>query len=485
MGLHAVILGAGIGGLAVGIRLARAGHDVDILDRDPAPPADVALAFDAWDRRSVTQWQQYHVFRARARLELTRSLPDILDRLRELGVEMREGDELAGIPVRRPILEWVLRREAERTRGLHLRPDTIVRGLHHDERRTRVVGVVASDGARVDADIVLDCGGRRSPIGRWVTDAGYEREPARRLSCGIAYYTRYYEQVGGGDRTTLGQGGIEVYDDGFMAHALAVGDRGTIGAIFVAPATPEFRPLGTRAGWERAVRCTPRMAEVLTECHRPIMEPAAMNGLENVLDPWSADGVRGPRRLAHLGDAWLVTNPNLAWGSSVALAHANALADAITDHRTDVDAGLDSYRARVGDEVEQLFEAAGAADRSILHRWGLSETGPTADDLDREALLFGLGRLAKQGDLDLATRLGRRANLLELPDDLWVDEPLLDRARDQLRRKPFDPDHGPSRHGRGAFLDAIGTSPARKRLDDVATELRATPRGRTSEPRGR
>lgn len=469
MGLHTVVLGGGIAGLAASIRLARAGHRVDVFDRDPAPPADVGLAFDGWGRRSVTQWQQYHVFRARARLELGRSLPEILDRLRELGVAMREGDELAGIPVRRPILEWVLRQQAECTVGVHFHPSTVVRGILHDRPGREVTGVVTADGTRVLADLVLDCGGRRSPVGGWVADAGYEREPIARLSCGIAYYTRYYERVGDGGVARLGQGGIEVEDHGFMAHALAVGDHRTTGAIFVAPAGAEFRPLGTQDGWERAIRCIPRMADVLADgSRRPMMEPAAMYGLENVVAPWSADGVRGPRRLAHLGDAWLVTNPNLAWGSSVALAHANALADAFERHGTDVASGVASFRAHVTDEVEQLFAAACEADRIVRHRWGLSDTRPTAQDLDRQALLFGLGRLAKLGDHAIAMRLGRRANLLELPDELWNDDRLLERAREQLRDRPFDPDRVTGTLDRERFLAAIGPFP-----DPVVAQVRA------------
>lgn len=127
----------------------------------------MASAFDGWGRRSVTQWQQYHVFRARARVELA----------------------------------------PERTPGIHVRPLTVVGSLLHDDRRREVVGVETSDGTRVEADVVVDCGGRRSPVAGWVTAAGYQREPATRMSCGIAYYTRYYELVGGRDAPRLGRGG--------------------------------------------------------------------------------------------------------------------------------------------------------------------------------------------------------------------------------------------------------------------------------------
>ena len=60
----------------------------------------------------------------------------------------------------------------------------------------------------------------------------------------------------------------------------------------------------------------------------------------------------------HLGDSWLVTNPNLAWGSSVALAHARALGDAFDDHWPDIDGVIDNFHQRTSAEVEQLFEMA-------------------------------------------------------------------------------------------------------------------------------
>ena len=61
--MRIVILGAGLGGLAAGLRLGRSGHQVTIVDHDPVPPQHAEHAFADWQRPSVTQWRQYHVFR--------------------------------------------------------------------------------------------------------------------------------------------------------------------------------------------------------------------------------------------------------------------------------------------------------------------------------------------------------------------------------------------------------------------------------------
>ena len=52
-----VILGAGLVGLGSAVLLARDGHRVELLERDPeSPPADVDQAWARWDRRGVNQF---------------------------------------------------------------------------------------------------------------------------------------------------------------------------------------------------------------------------------------------------------------------------------------------------------------------------------------------------------------------------------------------------------------------------------------------
>jgi hypothetical protein len=293
----------------------------------------------------------------------------------------------------------------------------------------------------------------------WALEAGFECPVPRRSPCGIAYYSRYYETVAGAPEPILASG-IETTDDGFMAHALALGDGCTIGAIWVVPAgRPEFRSLGTPQGWDAAVEQVPRMAEVLDpDVCRPLTPPASMYGLENAIAPWRADGLHGPRRLAPIGDSWLVTNPNLAWGASVALAQGFALAASVAHHGSDVESAIGELRDRCTPEAEQRYAAACSEDRALRWRWRLSDAPRRREDLQREALLFGLQRLARHGDLEVRDRLVRRGELLELPDDLWADEALLDRARASLRAHPHDPDRRPHTLDEERFLAAVSAA---------------------------
>jgi 2-polyprenyl-6-methoxyphenol hydroxylase-like FAD-dependent oxidoreductase len=73
-----IVLGAGPCGLAAGMMLARDGHRVTVLERDPAPVPDGAeAAWERWGRDGVAQFRQAHFLQARGRIVLDEELPDV------------------------------------------------------------------------------------------------------------------------------------------------------------------------------------------------------------------------------------------------------------------------------------------------------------------------------------------------------------------------------------------------------------------------
>ena len=63
--MNAIVLGAGLCGLAAGMMLARDGHDVTVLERDAAPvPESPEAAWERWGRDGVAQFRQAHLLQA-------------------------------------------------------------------------------------------------------------------------------------------------------------------------------------------------------------------------------------------------------------------------------------------------------------------------------------------------------------------------------------------------------------------------------------
>src|SRR5215510_6821487 len=74
-----IVVGGGVGGLSTALLLARDGHRVQMLERDPTPPpADPAAAWAGWtERRGVPQFHLLHSFLPRWREIVEAELPEV------------------------------------------------------------------------------------------------------------------------------------------------------------------------------------------------------------------------------------------------------------------------------------------------------------------------------------------------------------------------------------------------------------------------
>ncbi len=78
--MHVTIVGAGPTGLTLGAALARRGHQVVAVDRDPGPAAD-----GSWRRRGVMQFEHPHGFRPQVRDLLLAEWPEAWQTWVDLG----------------------------------------------------------------------------------------------------------------------------------------------------------------------------------------------------------------------------------------------------------------------------------------------------------------------------------------------------------------------------------------------------------------
>src|SRR5512139_803975 len=145
--MSVLIIGGGICGIGTALLLARDGHDVTVLERDPSPPPDsLDDVWDSWNRSGVAQFRQPHNFMPGLRLLLEAELPDLQDALSRAGASKFDllnpmppsigdrsprpiDDRLWTLTARRPVGEWVFADAARREPRITLRRGVVVREL--------------------------------------------------------------------------------------------------------------------------------------------------------------------------------------------------------------------------------------------------------------------------------------------------------------------------------------------------------------------
>ncbi|MEN3280722.1 MAG: hypothetical protein V7607_1862 [Solirubrobacteraceae bacterium] len=432
-----VVAGGGVAGLAASLALARAGHDAVVLERDPVhPDGSPQGAFDV-ERRGIPHYFQPHAFLPRGRRLLSDWAPDVLDALLDAGADPQDvalklrgprepGDEdLIYLWVRRPIIEWALRRAAAAEPAVEIRAGVQVTGLlTGDSGAPRARGVTVDDGDPVRGDVVVDALGRyRCPPG-WPRAAG---EPA---DSGAIYYCRYFE-LGEGvehlDAPVLNPRG----DLGYMGFNTFRGDNRTFAVILLAPAADHaLRVLRHSRVWEAACSAiTPLDVMTAADYARPITDVMPMGGLMNV-DRTGDPLVSG---IVAAGDAFCHTDPAFAYGLSFALAHARALARAAAE-ASDADAVAERYRADAGPEARERHALACDTDTARSQRW----SGQPLDIGRRDGcypLFSFVGALAAAPHDDaILRRTIRRIGLLDRTAVFDQDDALHDRIETILSR---------------------------------------------------
>ncbi|HEX6391578.1 MAG TPA: hypothetical protein VFZ89_19090, partial [Solirubrobacteraceae bacterium] len=343
-----------------------AGHSAVVLERDAVAASDTPEhAFDP-PRRGIPHFLQPHAFLPRGRRELQALAPDVLDTLVDAGADPQDladklngpreaGDEdLVYFWVRRPLIEWALRRAAARA-GVELRPATTVSALLTDGGRA--TGVALDDGERVTGEVVVDA------LGRYRTPPGWPRPHGTPSETAAVYYCRYFrlaEDAAHLDWPLLNPRG----DLGYMGFNVFRGDNRTYAIILLAPAADHtLRVLRHEPAWMATCAAIHPLDVITSPDHgTPITGVMPMGGLMNV----DRTGDPGVARLVAVGDAFCHTDPAFAWGLSFALIHARALAEAATAAPDDVG---DRYRAAAGDESRERHRVACAIDDARARRW--------------------------------------------------------------------------------------------------------------------
>ncbi len=490
--MHVAVVGSGIAGLGAALALARAGVRVTLLERDATPfPASPVEAFESWDRRGAPQVKHSHAFLARLRNLLRDRAPDVLAELLASGAEelpianlLRPGiddasprpgdDDLTLLACRRITFEWVLHRLVQREVNVTLRDGCDVRGLLSDgelDGKPRIVGVRLRGKAgeeELRADLVVDAGGRRSPLPNWLAAAGLPALEEASEPCGVFYFSRFYRLRDGitapERETTIGA------DLGYLKYAIFHGDGRIFSITFAAaPEDKPMRALLREAPFEAAAGRFPVITRWIDPAiSEPITTVYGMDGLRNTRRSLAANGEPRVAGLVLLGDAAIHTNPLYGRGCTFALVHAWLLADALAQHGGDAIAVARELEAATQREIAPWYQLALTQDRDAA-AWAAqlrgeapassaaSSAGGAVDPRAyfRDLLLRGLVP-AMRLDAAVLRAFSRSFNLLDPPGDLMRRPDIMQRVLKiyQARDQREDPVLGPDRTEMIGILDA-------------------------------
>lgn len=440
--MHTAVVGAGPTGLYTAIALARRGHEVMAIDRDPGPDGD-----ESWNRRGVMQFHHPHGFRQQVVEALLAEMPEVWNDLITAGAEPAtppdQPERVIGLRCRRLIFERVLRSAAEAEPGVTLRTG------HVDDvccEHGRAVGVRV-DGHQVDADLVVDASGRAGHLTRTF------RAPAEGGDCGIAYVSRQYQLLPGASNGPMNApiGMVTIYP-GYMAIVF-IHDNRTFSTLIARASTDrQMAALRFQEVFEAASRAIPSLAAwTEPDRSRPITPVLPGGRLYNTYQTQLNDaGQVAMNGLIFAGDSVCTTNPSVGRGVATSLMQAQRLVGLLNEHQCDFTSCSLEFDHWCAENIKPWFSDHVYWDAELIRRWSGHDV-----DLTRP-LPSDLITAATEVDPEMLKVVGPYMAMLAPPASLAAVEP---RAREIYASgwRPPVPD-GPTRDELAELVSAAQTS---------------------------
>jgi 2-polyprenyl-6-methoxyphenol hydroxylase-like FAD-dependent oxidoreductase len=220
-----------------------------------------------------------------------------------------------------------------------------------------VTGVRTDSGETIDARVVVDTAGRRSPLSSMIEAAGGRRPPEHAFEAGFVYNTRYYR----------GSKLPEPRDDllaaiGSISVLTIPGDNGWWSVtLYHSPKDKQMRKVRDPKTFERVVRALPNHAHWADG--EPQGDIISMAATANTTREFIVDGTPCATGVVPLSDAWGFTNPSIGRGITLGLMHVVEMAPAIAEHIDDPRQLAGEWERRTGDRPERWHTSTVDFDR--------------------------------------------------------------------------------------------------------------------------
>ncbi len=443
-----LVNGAGVCGLVTAMLLAKDGHDVTVLERDPAPiPASPDDAWEHWERRSVNQFRMIHMFLPGFTEAMERDLPELAREFEALGAirynplevippeligGAQPGDErTTALTARRPVAETAIARTAASFANVDVRRGVVIKELATADTPStsgvpHVVGVVTDDGQHFEADLVVDAGGRRSALPAMLTAIGARAPEEEKEDSGFIYYGRYFRSPTG-EMPPLMCGLLSPW--GTISTLTLPADNGTYGCgIITSAKDAPLRALKDRDTWMRTWRSYPLVAHWADGDPIDGDEIAVMAKIEDRQRSFVVDGTPVATGVVAVGDSWACTNPSLGRGASIGFLHSLALRDHMRDVTLDDPlAFAKGWHDATLASVDPWYRTTLSFDRHRLAQIEALIEGRSYDPGDPEWEITCAMQYAAGLDGTVLRAFLRIASVLDLPDVVLAEPGVLER----------------------------------------------------------